>query len=50
MCEKAVEKDPHALEFAPVELTTQEMFNEAVKKCLWSLIHVPDHYVRLHEM
>ena len=26
------------------------MFNEAVKKCTWSLKFVPDHYVRLQDM
>ena len=33
-----------------MELITQEVCNEAVKKCPWSLIHVPDHNVRLQEM
>ena len=50
MCAVAVEEGPYTLKFVPMGLITQEMCNEAMKKCPWSLIYVLDCYVRIQEM
>ena len=39
MFERGVEEEPYALEFVPMDLITQEMCNNAVKKCSWFFIY-----------
>ena len=42
MCEKAVENDPEALEFVSAHFKTQEICNETIEVCPWSLEYIPD--------
>lgn len=50
ICNNVVREDRLLLEFVPVHLDTQEMCIGTIKKYPWSFIHVPDLYVRLHEI
>ena len=52
MCIKAVREEPHSLKFVPDYLIkTQDMRNEAVKKCLCFPVNVSDKYdtLEMHE-
>ena len=42
ICKRAVEKDLYTLEFGPMDLITQEMYNQAIRKFAWFLVYVSD--------